>query len=314
MSDATHVVEAYSAVDDHGPVGLLARLFVCSIDHAVAAAKPYRGAGRITDLARTTVVAECVVCAQIADRAKAAVPVDHRAQLVAGLRQLADWYEANPDVPMPTYPKFSHCVNTKDDDAGRATVTEVAAALGVDHDATAYRPSTTREFAGLTFEAFYVPEEDMATYAAKQDAIRELVAAGWKPGHPVPTPAEDPLQYSREVDGEVTGAALPDGVEGIPVSSPPHGSARPVSAPPAPAEADECPDPWHTQRDEPTEPCPACNEPHPTAGQSPTPPPCSECSGAGRTYLAGRWTPCRCCQSVAYAVDAARREAEGGPR
>ncbi|ROO51042.1 hypothetical protein EDC02_5906 [Micromonospora sp. Llam0] len=180
--------------------------------------------------------------ADLADGESVAAPDDHRAQLVAGLRQLADWYEANPGAPLPEYPEFRHCVNTEDDDAGRATVAEVAAALGVDHDAGAYRPDTTREFAGLTFVALYVPEEDMATYNAKQDAVRELVAAGWKPGDPVPTPAEDPMASGRDIGITVT--PPPPGIEGISVSSPPSWSGRPVSAPPATVD----PDPWHVGR------------------------------------------------------------------
>lgn len=241
---ATRVVEVYANLDDYGPVGVLATLYVCSLDCATVVAEPWRAAGRVAVMERTGMVAECVACAQAADRAKlVAASDDDRAQLVDGLRQLADWYEAS-GAPLPKHPKFSHCVYTKDDAAGRATVAEVAAALGVDHDATAYRPDTSRKFAAIEFEAFYVPEEDMAAYSAKQDAIRELVAAGWKPGDLVPTPAADPLAYSREVDGEVTGAPLPPGVEGIPVSSPPHNTGRPVSAPPAPASVD----PMHVGR------------------------------------------------------------------
>lgn len=178
---------------------------------------------------------------------------DRRAQLVAGLRQLADLMYERPDLAVGDFVRVSLGIVDS-----RAALAQWADLLGAKVRMSDDTPFVDGQLAGV---ALFV-QSSRADRVAELE--RELAEARRQLAER--TAAADPLRYSREVDGEVTGAPLPPGVEGIPVSSRPHGSGRPVSAPPAPAEADdECPDPWHTQRDEPTEPCPACNEPHPAA-------------------------------------------------
>lgn len=88
---------------------------------------------------------------------------DPRAALIAGLRELADWYETHPDVPLPRYPDFQHTVLGHDDAAGIAEVEAVASALGVDVKYDSHATAEHR-FAGLTFKVAYASRESMRVY------------------------------------------------------------------------------------------------------------------------------------------------------
>jgi hypothetical protein len=90
---------------------------------------------------------------------------ERRAELIAGLRALAQFYFDHPEMPIPLYPDFSHCVMAGDDDAGNDEVCQIAAILGseVDNDRN---PSTQRTFAGLRYRAFYVRREAARRHAA----------------------------------------------------------------------------------------------------------------------------------------------------
>jgi len=90
-------------------------------------------------------------------------PVDEenerRAQLVAGLRELAQFYVEHPEMPIPRYPDFTHCVmGNVGDEAGTAEVVAIAAGLGVEVDYGTH-VRARRQFAGLPFSAYYVPRE-----------------------------------------------------------------------------------------------------------------------------------------------------------
>jgi len=67
---------------------------------------------------------------------------DHRADLIAGLRDMANWLEANPDVPVGAHDfmRLQYCadVYTASLDEARAEVDRVAALL----DAKPYRDGT----------------------------------------------------------------------------------------------------------------------------------------------------------------------------
>jgi hypothetical protein len=90
---------------------------------------------------------------------------ERRAELIDGLRALAQFYFDHPEMPIPLYPDFSHCVMAGDDDAGIDEVRQIAAILGseVDNDGN---PSTRRTFAGLRYSAFYVRREVARRHAA----------------------------------------------------------------------------------------------------------------------------------------------------
>lgn len=90
-----------------------------------------------------------------------------RAELIAGLRQLADWYEQHPEVPLPPYPDWRHCVLAKDDTSGTAEVEAVAAALGADVKYGKH-VAADKDFPGIEFHAYYVTRERAADYVARQ--------------------------------------------------------------------------------------------------------------------------------------------------
>lgn len=98
--------------------------------------------------------------------------MDPRTALVKGLRALADWYEANPEVPLPPSPDIAHCVMAGDDAAGMAELRVVADALGEPVDPTGPHPQVVRDFAGLKFHAFYVLQRAAAEYMARQRIAR----------------------------------------------------------------------------------------------------------------------------------------------
>jgi hypothetical protein len=54
-----------------------------------------------------------------------------REQIIEGLRAIADFYEQHPDVPLPPFPSWSHCVLSDDDTQGQVDVAAVATALDV---------------------------------------------------------------------------------------------------------------------------------------------------------------------------------------
>ena len=85
-------------------------------------------------------------------------PTD-RELTIAGLRELADFLEANPDVPVDRYPRIYFAVDgSLQDGAGRerrAEVDRIAAALGVEpREAGHY--SASRMFGPVEYHAFSV--------------------------------------------------------------------------------------------------------------------------------------------------------------
>lgn len=115
---------------------------------------------------------------QIAQRLNPPVdPVmEARRGLIDGLRELADWYEQHPDVPLPRYPDLLHSVGGQDDAQGVAEVEQLAVALGTEVKYGAHT-GTERQFAGLRFRAYYIARESMAEYDRRRAQLAELVSA-----------------------------------------------------------------------------------------------------------------------------------------
>ena len=90
---------------------------------------------------------------------------ERRAQLVAGLRELARFYVDHPEAPIPRFPDFAHCVNADNDEAGSAEVEAIAAALGVEVEHGAH-VRARRQFGAIAFNAYYVPSEVARRHAA----------------------------------------------------------------------------------------------------------------------------------------------------
>jgi hypothetical protein len=95
--------------------------------------------------------------------------------LVAGLRELADWFEQHPELPTFKYPTLSYQpIGTSDED-GIAAVEMYAAALGTTVDRR-YHVRTERTFGCLEFSAVMV----LASSVTEHDARQQLYnAAHW---------------------------------------------------------------------------------------------------------------------------------------
>jgi hypothetical protein len=102
-----------------------------------------------------------------------------RAEFVAGLRELADWYQAHPDAPMPHGPRFSLSIVRDTDEAGEQAIEALAIAMGVgvkrSRDVGIQRAE--RRFSGLRLEASYVPKSVMAQHYADQRLLKAAKAA-----------------------------------------------------------------------------------------------------------------------------------------
>jgi hypothetical protein len=101
---------------------------------------------------------------------------DKLAGLIAGLRELADWYEQHPDVPLPLYPSFIHCVHSDDDQAGTAELAAVAEALAVEQSTHGGHPAAERVFGAVEFRVYYVPRVDAAEYQADRKLLARVKA------------------------------------------------------------------------------------------------------------------------------------------
>lgn len=89
-----------------------------------------------------------------------------RAGIIAGLRALADFYAANPDLPLPRYPEWRHCVAGGDDLCGASEVAAIAAALDAPV-ANGVHIEARHRFGPIEFHVFYCPVQAMADYNAR---------------------------------------------------------------------------------------------------------------------------------------------------
>src|SRR5215510_9432512 len=78
-----------------------------------------------------------------------------RAAVVDGLRCLADFYQAHPEVPLPAYPAFTdNIIQARTDEEGAAIIKVIAAALGVEVTTTTgggQHLQAERSFGGVLF-------------------------------------------------------------------------------------------------------------------------------------------------------------------
>ncbi|GEM_PF-532922 len=93
-----------------------------------------------------------------------------RAQITAGLRQLADYLDTNPALPLAPY-GWDLLVSTHDDTdtAGIAEVDRIAAILGVpvrDEIADGGHYTAIKAFGLITYQAFHIPARSKAAYRA----------------------------------------------------------------------------------------------------------------------------------------------------
>jgi hypothetical protein len=94
----------------------------------------------------------------------------HRAKVIGGLRQLADWLDAHPGVPVCPFGWDLSIYPQHEDDAARAAeVDRIAAILGV--DVTDQTPKgghyiASRTFGLITYEAVHIPRRRRDSCAA----------------------------------------------------------------------------------------------------------------------------------------------------
>lgn len=126
--------------------------------------------------------------------------------LIAGLRELADWFEQHPELPEWRFPSPSlsyQPIGTSDED-GIAAVEAFAAALGTDVNRS-YHIKTKRRFGGVEFSAVKVLASSSTEHAARQkvyDAARWVYTCDGQafpsPGHETEQAAQQQLDAHRK--------------------------------------------------------------------------------------------------------------------
>jgi hypothetical protein len=99
------------------------------------------------------------------------IPADllARTQIITGLRQLADYLDANPDIPVNEYGWTLMTFARRDDDtAGRAEVDQVAKGLTVpvSDDTGGGHYTAARTFGRITYEFIHVTQRSRAEHRA----------------------------------------------------------------------------------------------------------------------------------------------------
>jgi len=120
------------------------------------------------------------------DQIRRVIPGDliERAQVIAGLRQLAAYLTDHPDVPvcafgwdLNVYPRLA------DEALNRAEVDRIAAIFGVtpaDQTSTGGHYTAARTFGRITYQATYIPDRRMAAHDALmsyRDCVQPAEAA-----------------------------------------------------------------------------------------------------------------------------------------
>lgn len=111
-----------------------------------------------------------------------------RAATVAGLRALADFLETHPEVPAPgrhdtSIMLFTRCNTDTDEQACRAEVDRVAAALGVT-PVSRGNYVAARDFGPISYQVVHIPAAAQRAHAARQSYVdvvqydSDSVAAG----------------------------------------------------------------------------------------------------------------------------------------
>jgi len=118
---------------------------------------------------------------ELLDAAAAETVDEHRAAVVAGLRELAGFLEAHPDVPVDRY--GIRCVSSlgegDGDEAAVGRVEAMAAALGVEarHHPPGYW-GAQRRFGPVLYGGSYVARDEMAAHEAAQSYKGSVEPAG----------------------------------------------------------------------------------------------------------------------------------------
>lgn len=91
-----------------------------------------------------------------------------RNQFIDGLRQLADFLDANPDVPVPYCPRLGVHADSQET-GGREQVDKIAAALGTgiaEHSSDSHYYTEERYFGPISYYAVSISDAEMARHRA----------------------------------------------------------------------------------------------------------------------------------------------------
>ena len=94
-----------------------------------------------------------------------------RAQIIAGLRKLADYLENHPELPVPTYGGQVHFYADGTDEQQRAEVDRIAGVHPVDNTGRDGHYTASKSFGRMTYQAVYIPSRTWAKHHA-QDSYR----------------------------------------------------------------------------------------------------------------------------------------------
>ena len=107
-----------------------------------------------------------------------------RSEYIAGLRELADYLEAHPAIPVPTVvPQVTVYTGTDThtggDGVGRAIVDQAAATFGTGvHVSSSGHCEATRKFGGLAYRILCIPDAAMAAHDARQSYTGNIQVGG----------------------------------------------------------------------------------------------------------------------------------------
>jgi hypothetical protein len=93
-----------------------------------------------------------------------------RHQTITGLRQLADFLEANPAVPVHEYGREYTIYTRGSDKSGRAQVDRIAALLGVTPDDETNRGghyTATKTFGRISYRVIHIPAQARQAHHAR---------------------------------------------------------------------------------------------------------------------------------------------------
>ncbi|MFC5744769.1 hypothetical protein [Actinomadura rugatobispora] len=93
------------------------------------------------------------------------IPDPKRAAYAQGLRDLADFLEAQPEVPLPSYPRVGPLLWGDDEDK-RAEVERIASLLGVTPRKEASQHLASRYFGPVVYEVVAITAEEMERHRA----------------------------------------------------------------------------------------------------------------------------------------------------
>jgi hypothetical protein len=102
---------------------------------------------------------------------------EQRAEIITGLREVADFLDAHPELPVERHwgLSFSTWIATgADDEAGTAMVDEAAAILGTEPTGGSQYAVTRTFSGGVYYEVLRIASSEMSGYQARMARLREM--------------------------------------------------------------------------------------------------------------------------------------------